>query len=300
MKIENKIKSQVLNKTFRKRHITANKVDEANNNCNLIQFFFWWDNDKIDFINKKFCLRYENKYKIFEEGILCFYSGEWFFPLEAIMTFLKLDFQQAFYAMNYFILRVNKSDIDDYIHKTYSDENNKLDVDLTTSNSNIDFQSFLDNDLLTSTDAKTKENALKRVYAYLNNTRKIHRDVISHFIKQRLITMDEKHNINFITYNDGNIIAVTRRSTNTYNKFQQNFVKEKNTGFIYKSKSAKLIKTIYVFESCIDLMSYLSLVIEKKVDAPDKESTCYISLNGANIKYISKVLSNLIKINKKS
>ena len=66
---------------------------------------------------------------------------------------------------------------------------------------------------------------------------------------------------------------------------------ESRTGFRYQSKQATELKTLYVFESCIDLMSYLSLVIEKKVDKPDKYTTCYISLNGANIKYISKILA---------
>ena len=115
--------------------------------------------------------------------------------------------------------------------------------------------------------------------------------MISHFIKRRLIAVDDKYNLNFITYKEDKVIAVTRRSTNTYQRFQQNYVAESRTGFLYQSKLATELKTLYVFESCIDLMSYLSLVIEKKVDKPDKRSTCYISLNGANIKYISKILA---------
>ncbi len=291
MKIDNKIKQTVMNKTFRKRHITPRMIDNATENCNLIQFFIWWDEDKVDYINNQFCLRFENKYKIFEEGVLCFYTGEWFFPLNAIMEFLKLDFQQAFYALNHFSLRVNKVEIDAYIKNAYADENDKLTIDTTTQSSEIDLQAFLDNDLLLSADAQVKETALKRVFAYLGNTRGIHRDVIAHFIKHRLIAVDDKYNLNFITYRENDVIAVTRRSTNTYQKFQQNFVSETKTGFIYKSKAAKEPKTVYVFESCIDLMSYLSLVIEKKVDKPDKYSTCYISLNGANIKFISKILT---------
>ena len=111
MKIDNKIKQTVLNKTFRKRHITPKMIDNATDNINLIQFFIWWDEDKVDYINNKFCLRFENKYKIFEDGVLCFYTGEWFFPLNAVMEFLKLDFQQAFYALNYFSLRVCKAEL---------------------------------------------------------------------------------------------------------------------------------------------------------------------------------------------
>jgi len=291
MKIENKIKQTVLNKTFRKRHITPRMIDTASNNINLIQFFVWWDEDKIDYVNKRFCFRHENKYKIFEDGVLCFYTAEWFFPLNAIMEFLKLDFQQAFYALNYFYLRVCKAEIDAYIKNAYIDKNYNSTIDNAVSSSEIDLQAFLDNDLLLSTDAKVKETALKRVYAYLGNTREIHRDVISHFIKRRLIAVDDKYNLNFITYKEDKVVSVTRKSTNTYQKFQQNYIAEKNTGFIYKSKFAAEIKTVYVFESCIDLMSYLSLAIEKKVDTPDKHTTCYISLNGANIKYIYKILA---------
>ena len=291
MKIDNKIKQTVLNKTFRKRHITPKMIDNATDNINLIQFFIWWDEDKVDYINNKFCLRFENKYKIFEDGVLCFYTGEWFFPLNAVMEFLQLDFQQAFYALNYFSLRVCKAEIDTYIQNAYADENNNLTVDAAVPSSEIDLQAFLDNDLLLSTEPKVKETALKRVFAYLGITRGIQRDVIAHFIKHRLIAVDDKYNLNFITYKEDKVIAVTRRSTNTYQRFQQNYVAESRTGFRYQSKQTTELKTLYVFESCIDLMSYLSLVIEKKVDKPDKRSTCYISLNGANIKYISKILA---------
>lgn len=292
MKIDNKIKQTVLNKTFRKRHITPKMIDNATDNINLIQFFIWWDENKVDYINNKFCLRFENKYKIFEDGVLCFYTGEWFFPINAVMEFLQLDFQQAFYALNYFSLRVCKAEINAYIQNAYADENNNLTVDAAVPSSEIDLQAFLDNDLLLSTEPKVKETALKRIYAYLGKTRGIHRDVISHFIKRRLIAVDDKYNLNFITYKEDKVIAVTRRSTNTYQRFQQNYVAESRTGFLYQSKLATELKTLYVFESCIDLMSYLSLVIEKKVDKPDKRSTCYISLNGANIKYISKILAD--------
>ena len=100
--------------------------------------------------------------------------------------------------------------------------------------------------------------------------------MISHFIKRRLIAVDDKYNLNFITYKEDKVIAVTRRSSNTYQRFQQNYVAESRTGFRYQSKLATELKTLYVFESCIDLMSYLSLVIEKKVAKPDKYTTCYL------------------------
>ena len=161
MKIDNKIKQTVLNKTFRKRHITPRMIDNATENINLIQFFIWWDEDKVDYINNKFCLRFENKYKIFEDGVLCFYTGEWFFPLNAVMEFLKLDFQQAYYALNYFSLRVCKAEISAYIQNAYADENNNLTVDAAVPSSEIDLQAFLDNDLLLSTEPKVKETVLK-------------------------------------------------------------------------------------------------------------------------------------------
>ena len=66
-------------------------------------------------------------------------------------------------------------------------------------------------------------------------------------------------------------------------------MKEKHTGFFYGSSTVKEFKEVYVFESCVDLLSFLTLVKKGFVPQPAAGS-CFISLNGAATRYLEKVL----------
>ncbi len=292
MKPNNSIKATVLNNRFKKRHITPRMIDKATESCNLIQLLIWWDEDNVSFINNQFCLKSNPKYKIFENMLYNFYTGEALPPIFALEDICGLSFQQAYYVLNHFALRVNKYDIQQYIKKNYINSTSSLKIEADVKN----FNNILDEDLLNFSDVAIKGYALSRTYAYLCTQRKIDRDIISNFIHRRLLCMDKSYNLAFLTYRNNDVIAVTRKSTNTKSNFRQNFVVEHFTGFSYSSVNAKEYKNVYVFESCVDLMSYMSLAKIKAVPQIDYNDSLLISLNGANIKYLDKVLRENLTI----
>ena len=286
MKPNNSIKSTVLNNRFKKYHITPRMIDKATESCNLVQLFIWWDEDNVSFINNQFCIKSNPKYKIFENMLYNFYTGESLPPVFALEEILSLSFQQAYYVLNHFALRVNKHDIQEYIKINYCNSTSSLKLEADINN----FNNMLEKDLLISSDMEIKNYALSRTYAYLCTQRKIDRDIISNFINKKLLCMDKHYNLVFLTYRDNNVIAITRKSTNTKSTFRQNFVVEHFTGFAYSSVNAKEYKNVYVFESCIDLMSYMSLAKIKAIPQINYNDSLLISLNGANIKYLDKAL----------
>lgn len=279
------IKSRVLEHRFKHKHITPLMVDKVNT-ANLIQLLIWWDKSKVAYRHGQFILVEDSHCVLYPDGKLHnHYTGETYNPINVLMTYFGLDFPQAFYVANHFVYKVNKAEIQAYIDKRC------IAPSVVVDNNCVDFGAVLLNDLLHSTIPDIKSVGLRRAYAYLHNNRRIDRDIVSNFIKRRLIVMDGKHNLCFLTYRDDEVIAVTKKGTDPLNPFKQNLVKELHTGFFYAPLSAGTeYKEIYVFESCIDLMSYLTLVKMGKLEKPSAES-CYISLNGAGTVYLSRILA---------
>ena len=279
----NRIKATALNNRFKHKHITPMMVDKANT-ANLIQLLIWWDESTIVYENRQFLLSEDKHCVIYDDMLYNHYTGETFNPLNVLMVYYGLSFAQAFYVCNYFVYKVSKYDMEQYIEQNY-----KAPVTVINENA-VDLNHILTTDTLVSTLPEVKALALKRVYAYLCTTRHIDRDIVSNFIKRRLIALDGKNNLCFLTYRDQDVIAITKKGTNPLKPFKQNLVKELHTSFFYAPKSAEDTYTdIYVFESCIDLMSFLTLAKQKDIDPPSEHS-CYIALNGVGTAYLDKVL----------
>ena len=99
----------------------------------------------------------------------------------------------------------------------------------------------------------------RRVFAYLNTTRKISGDVISRMLHERRIYESaDKHNTIFIAYDkDGKAKHGYIRGTSSYVRFRGDVPgSDKQYGFCIKGSSDTLI----VFEAPIDLLSYMTLV----------------------------------------
>ena len=290
-KPQNRIKETVLKNRFKKKHISPAKVDKANCHCNLIQLLVWWDESSVVYKNKQFSLKDEKNCIIYSDMIYNHYTGEALNPLNALMAYFDLSFPQAYYVLNHFLLKISKLEMENYIDEAY------ITPVVCSGCKSIDLNYILNADQLVSSFSEVKTAALRRVYAYLGNTRCIDRDIISHFIKHRYIALDAANNICFLTYKGNDVIAITKKGTNQRYAFKQNMVRETHTGFFYAKKSATDYRNIYVFESCVDLMSFLTLSKSGFVPMPEPNS-CYIALNGANIKYLDKMLNRFPDIAK--
>lgn len=97
-----------------------------------------------------------------------------------------------------------------------------------------------------------------RLYAYLTYTRKIDIDVVNYFVKEKMLYQEKKHgNVVFVGYDkEKNPKYATMRGTNTYMTFKGDVEhSDKTYGFFKEGLNKKVI----IFESPIDLMSYMTL-----------------------------------------
>lgn len=282
-KPQNKIASTVLNNRFKRKYISPKQVDKLNAHCNLIQLLIWWDESSIQYRRKQFALRETPRCHVFENLVYDTYTGVTTNPISTLMTYYDLTFPQAFYVANYFLTKISKLEMESYIQSEY------IDKELFAANTGLDLNHILQADQTQSTLPDVKAAALRKIYAYLCNTRRIDRDLVTHFLKRKYIGLDATNLLCFYTYRGDDVIAVTKKSINPRVTFKQNLVQEKHTGFIYGSSTTTEFKEVFVFESCVDLLSFLTLAKRGHIPKLPMDA-CYVSLNGASSRYLDKVL----------
>ncbi len=117
----------------------------------------------------------------------------------------------------------------------------------------------------------------KHVFAYLNKTRYIDPDIISYCFKNnKIYESADHHNAVFVaTYKDGVVRFATLRGTSTYGKPFRRDVEgsDKSYPFALEGKNNRL----YIFESCVDLLSHATLF---KIHNEDWQDDHRISLSG--------------------
>lgn len=99
----------------------------------------------------------------------------------------------------------------------------------------------------------------KRVFAYLNITRGIDKEIISRFMhERRLYESANTHNAVFVSFNsDGKPVYASQRGTSTDISFKGDVKgSDKSFGFPVINKDSE---HLIVFEAPIDLMSYMTL-----------------------------------------
>lgn len=103
-----------------------------------------------------------------------------------------------------------------------------------------------------------KNHTYKHIFAYLIKSRKIDKDIVSEFVKSKKLYEDTYKNCVFIGYDEEkNSKFASVRGTNTKKKFRMDIENsDKGYPFCHEGNS----DTLCVFESAIDLMSYLTLI----------------------------------------
>lgn len=102
-----------------------------------------------------------------------------------------------------------------------------------------------------------KSATFRHVFAYLCKTRKIDRRVIEYFIKTNRLYENDMHSCVFVGLDpEGNPKHCAIRGTLTYRVFKG---EAEGSNKMYSFSKPGDSKTLHVFESPIDLMSYLSL-----------------------------------------
>lgn len=133
---------------------------------------------------------------------------------------------------------------------------------------------------------------MRRVYAYLTKTRCIDREVVSFFVKAKMLYEDSKyHNAVFVGFDkDGIARHAHKRGTYTQGEpFKGNIDScDPRYSFHYTGRS----DTVYVFEAPIDLLSFLSLYQK------DWKQHSYVALCGVSEHALLQLLSEQPQVQK--
>ena len=104
-----------------------------------------------------------------------------------------------------------------------------------------------------------KDSNMKRLFAYLLQTRFLSKDVVKSFVEQKTLYQEKEHgNVVFVgTDKDGVAKSACKKSTAEQSKSFRMTVAGSDCryGFCWRGESSKL----YVFEAAIDLMSFITL-----------------------------------------
>lgn len=140
-----------------------------------------------------------------------------------------------------------------------------------------------------------KNSTYKHIIAYLIGTRGIEKEIVYDFVRKNKIFENKYGSCVFVGYDDsGEARYASVRSTNSTGKSYRGDVKnsDKSYPFCLEGKN----DTVCLFESPIDLMSYLTLI--KKYSIKNFENHC-ISLGGVSdraLEYYLMQYSNIEKI----
>lgn len=127
----------------------------------------------------------------------------------------------------------------------------------------------------------------KNVYAYLTKTRKLDKQLVKSLLDKGLIYQDKKYNNAVFVGKDydGNIVSAFKRSTRTYGKASFKSGDEYGSMKEYRFRVENPTNTtVNVFESEIDLLSYLSMLPELA------RNENYIALGGVSDRALAAFL----------
>ena len=277
-KPENPIFHRVLRKSFKPIHITHDMIDRANQ-CNMIHLAVWWKEDMLLYEENRICLKDHPNCILYVEGCYDTNTGKYSTVIDSLQSFYGFDFQQSYYIANFFMKQVIKDIMRNYVASHYPNL-----VDLPDNAKQAVLDIIKENQF-----QKTDSNSKTRAYAYLINQRGIDRDWITHFIDQGYLAMDRRNNLCFITYENEEPVAITKVGTIPDKRFVQNHFAKRNAGFQYIKKTEPEIQNVFVFESCIELMSYLTLIKLHLVPAPPRGSA-YLVLAELNVNCLIRFL----------
>lgn len=138
-----------------------------------------------------------------------------------------------------------------------------------------------------------KNQTFKHIFAYLIKTRKIDKDIVSEFVKSKKLYEDTYKNCVFVGYDEeDNPKFASVRGTNTKKRFRMDIENsDKGYSFCYEGNS----DTLCVFESAIDLMSYLTLI---KLHGINNFKHHLLSMGGTSYIPIEKYLERNPEIKK--
>lgn len=137
-----------------------------------------------------------------------------------------------------------------------------------------------------------KGDTFKHVFAYLISHRKLDKDIVYGLVKQGLLYENDKHSCVFVgTEKNGIPRFASVRSTNTQNNSFRADVQNSDKSFSFSIKGSS--PQLHVFESPIDLLSYLTLIKRNGVSGFQSH---LLSLGGVSERSLTRYLKDYPEI----
>jgi len=136
-----------------------------------------------------------------------------------------------------------------------------------------------------------KNDTYKHIFAYLIKTRKLDKDVISQFVKDKKIYEDTHNNCVFVGYDENDSPKYASvRGTNTNKRYRRD-IENSDKGYPFCVNGTS--DTLLIFEAPIDLMSYITLL---KLHGISEFNHHLISMGGTSYIPIEKYLEKYPEI----
>ncbi len=266
-----RVRQQIESGHYQRLHYTARDIDKFNS-LNMIQLLAWYDEASLIYDDKTLTLKEHPTCIVFAEGVYNTENCRLYQVIDALINLLGFRFPHACFIANSFLKDISFSMIRAYCEHKYP-QASKVSLD-----NNFNFNDLLAQNLFEHGNSQS----IRTAYALLHNRYGIERPVVTEFMYRKYLLMDTNRNLCFVTYSQGNVIAVVRKMhEKNYNTDEYQSTK-RNVGFQYASEqdaNYDMYRSVYVFENIIELMSYLSLARMGKVPTIEKAS-CLIALNG--------------------
>ena len=270
-KPKNTIKDRVKTNQFLKPHYTQRDIDKLNA-LDLIHLLVWWDEASLVYIDNHLKLKLDEDCIVYSEGVYNTKSNRVYNVVDTLKELYNLTFPKACFIAKTFMSSVPFYAIREYCDLKYPNAKK------TNMSCDFNYNSFIDNSLFNI----SKDDSIKRAFAILHTRFKIDRSIVSELIHREMLVMNEHKDLCFLCRDNYNVVSVVKYLENMdYTKTEVLTVR-RNMGFRYATKEEtayNLFRYVYVFESVIDILSYLTLV---KMGAlpPIEKASCLISLNG--------------------
>ncbi len=296
VKIIQKKNVQLPDNSFARCRLAENKIkkhfitEDDKCNCNrvdMLHLLSWWDQSVLERKDSSVVLKTNPNCYVVKGGIFNIETCELAPPFIALQKYLDFNMLQAYYICDTFLKHADKTMVRDYATLHYG-FGNMPDVAQDALNYILD-----DNILF------VKDVALATLYGVLKDIFHISKSVIYEMIERKYIVVDSHWNICFLSYDEhGNVASIYKMSRYKHSddRFSFNhYITKSNISFMYCSEEAKQnnsFSSFVVFDSPLELLSYLTLEESKHQIVPSMDDgCCYVAMFNSNILSINDWLN---------
>lgn len=242
-------------------------------NVNIASFVKWYDNSLIIYERGNARLRENPSVVLNDVWARDFTTGESYTGIDFCIKYLGLNKYASMYVLNEFLKSGNNTA-----------EQKKPMLPISEVERKINNGTYI------------SARGIKQIYAYLCKTRKISPDIVKTFIDKGYLyaeCLEKGYNLLFPIYNDEDRISGFERTgilSSNNHRFKGCIITEEYSGFTYLYQYHQgTDEIIIVFESSIDIMSFLTLVNDGKIKVNFGNNTIIlVSLRGVQEKILNK------------